>query len=81
MDQYFPNSETVVVDGEQFIVREISPGTYQSMPNDPDLAWIIAYDATTWARNARAIEISTGCPVLPASIRNEGNNTIAAAGC
>ncbi|NTT88226.1 hypothetical protein [Tabrizicola fusiformis] len=81
MEQYFPNGKTTTIDGEEYLVHEISPGTYQALPNDPDLSWMVAYDAGIWAKNVRAIEAVTGCKVAPGSTRNQDNNTVAAVNC
>lgn len=81
MEQYYPNASKTLVDGEEFIVRELSPGTYQAFRNHPDLGYLVAYDARIWGRNVKAIEQVTGCKVMPGSTRNTADNTVAAVDC
>lgn len=84
MDGYFPDSRTVTVDGDEYLVRPL-PGrqnAFQAMPNRPTMGQVMTgIDPIIYARSVRAIEISTGCKVLRESIQNRSNNTIAAVSC
>lgn len=82
MDQYFPNSTLTTVNGEDYLVRQLGPSTYQAVPNDPSKHSVFGtYDASVWANNIRAIEQVTGCKVPSGSVRNEMTNTVAAVDC
>ena len=78
MDQYF-DGKVVQVDGKDYLVRQLSTGSYQAMPNEPEAKWHV--DAAEWASNIKAIELATGCPVLQGSVQNNRSGTIAAVQC
>jgi hypothetical protein len=85
MQQYWPDAKVVVIDGQEHLVRKLPnvEDAYQAMENRPTAqsAIIGVIDPLVYARNVRAIEQATGCPVVPGSIQNSGNQTIAAAQC
>lgn len=78
MDQYF-DGQVVQVNGRDFLVRQLSSGGYQAMPNDPELR--LTKDPSIWPLNVSAIEKATNCKVNPASIKNNDADTIAAVEC
>lgn len=85
MQQYWPDAKVVVIDGQEHLVRKLPnvEDAYQAMENRPTAqsAIIGVIDPLVYARNVRAIEQVTGCPVLEGSIQNSGNGTIAASKC
>lgn len=85
MQQYWPDAKVVVIDGQEHLVRKLPnvDDAYQAMENRPSTqsAIIGVIDPLVYARNVRAIEQVTGCPVVPGSIQNSNNGTIAAAKC
>lgn len=81
MEDYFPDATKTIVDGEEYMVRPLSPGTYQAFPNTPDLGRLVAYDARIWGNNVKAIQQVTGCTVMLGSTRNENDSTVAAVDC
>nr|WP_319250482.1 hypothetical protein [uncultured Celeribacter sp.] len=82
MDQYF-DGKTVNVDGEEFLVRRLSSGSYQAMPNNPNKRfWGWTVDAAAWGKNYKAIEIATGCKIIPGTVKNDNSHSsIAAVDC
>lgn len=78
MDQYF-DGKVVQVDGREFLVRQLSTGSYQAVPNSPKPTWHV--DAAVWGQNVKAIESVTGCRVDLTTIKNTNSNTIAAVDC
>lgn len=78
MDQYY-DGKVVEVDGRDFLVRQLSTGSYQALPNEPEMTWHV--DAAIWSQNVRAIEDATGCKVDPNSVSSRDSQTIAAVNC
>lgn len=83
MEQYYPDGKVVTVDGIEFSVSPMGrgPNTYKAMPNNPRDHNLLFVDPGTWARNVKAIELATGCPVAPGSIKNGDNYTFAYVDC
>ena len=81
MEQFYPEAEKTVVDGEEFVVRKQGEGNYLAIPNDPSRYNVMTVDARAASKNVRAIEQVTGCKVITESIQNRRVNTIAAVRC
>lgn len=78
MDQYM-EGKVVVVDGAEYLVRQLPTGSYQAMPNSPKMT--LHVDAAVWGKNAKAIEVATGCPIILTTVKNDDWHTIAAVQC
>lgn len=81
MEQFYPGSEIVMIDGEEFAVRQQGEANYQAVPNDVRPYNTMTLDARAAPKNIRAIEKHTGCKVIAESIQNRGVHTVAAVAC
>ena len=83
MTGYYPDAETVEIEGRSFFVAarpSNGPGVYLAGPNKPKLGEVtLAPDMTLPVANVAAIEKVTGCPVLRETIRNQQTGTTYAA--
>ncbi len=86
MTDYYPDAQTVEIDGRMFFVApqpRNGPGVYLAGPNEPSGSEVfLSSDMTLPVANVAAIEAVTGCPVLRETIRNvQTGTTFAAVRC
>jgi hypothetical protein len=73
MQDYYPNSKIVQVEGRDFFVTarpSSGPGVYLAGPNEVKQRQLWIRDLALPAANVLAIERATGCRVLPETILN-----------
>lgn len=86
MTDYYPNAQTVDIDGRVFFVQPMpqnGQGVYLAGPNNPSGSEVfLSSDMTLPVANVAAIEKVTGCPVMRETIRNvQTGTTFAAVRC
>lgn len=86
MTDYYPNAETVELDGRKFYVTarpQNGKNVYLAGPNDPKLFEVIySGDISLPAYNVAAIERVTKCSVIRETVKNiESGITYAAVKC
>lgn len=72
--------QVVTVEGVETGVQALtaSPNTFAAAPTDLTGGLL---DPAVWARNGKAIELVTGCTIVPASVANKGLQTLAQVDC